>query len=83
MRPDGCAFLLPESNDAFRVVQGEKLAGPEAFVSDFPVDELSEPVLQGLSWRNEHPLCFSSPLRERFANLLGPPPLLAEAIPNA
>lgn len=72
MRPDGVVFLLPEPDDAFCVVEGVELVDTEAFVSQFPVEGLNEPVSPGLPWWDKHSLCFTSPLGNGVADELWP-----------
>ncbi len=51
MRPDGVVFLLPDSDDAFGMLEGIELVHAEAFVTDFPVEEFHEAVSPGLPGR--------------------------------
>lgn len=68
MWPDRVVFLLPDTDYAFGVVQGVKLVDSEAFVAEFPVEGLHEPVSPGLTWGDEHPFCFTGPVSNGAAD---------------
>ena len=54
MRPGRVVILLPDSDDAFGVVEGVKLVDTETFVPESAVEGFDEPIPPGLPWRNEH-----------------------------
>ena len=72
MRPNGVVFLLPDSDDAFGVVEGIELVHAEAFVTDFPVEGFHEAFFPGLSGRDEDSFCFTSPLGNSVTDGLWP-----------
>lgn len=68
MRPDGIVFLVSESDDAFGMFEEVKLVLPGALVTNLPVERLDDPVSLGLAWRDEHPVCFTSPIGQSFTD---------------
>ncbi len=51
VRPNGVVFLLPQSNNSLRMVEGIKLVHAKTFVTDFPVEGFHEAIFPGLPGR--------------------------------
>ena len=70
MRPGRVVILLPNSDDAFSVVEGVKLVDTETFVPEPAVEGFDEPIPPGLPWRNKHQVHLDSPFAKGFRDEL-------------